>query len=153
MNPTFSFSPAAKGLAAAANSDVERNSLPATASSNPLRKTSGEPPLRSAVDGLVAVTVVGADDPPLETAVGCGALVDCGTAVGSSLPQAANATMAISMNAPINVLRDCLNMDRFLIRLYKPVPPENYGPFWWPETYKVLDQARFIPNMTRMTVR
>ena len=75
------------------------------------------------------MTVVGADDPPLELAVGCGAVVGCGAAVGSSLPQAARATMAISMNAPVNNLWSCLNMDRFLIRLYKPVPPEIYDPF------------------------
>ena len=43
--------------------------------------------------------------------------------MGSSLPQAANATMAISMNAPIKTLRDPVNKDRCLIRLYKPFPP------------------------------
>ena len=68
------------------------------------------------------------DDPVLEVAVGWGALVACGTAVGSSLPQADRATMAISMNALINILWDCLNNDRFLIRLYKRVPPEIFGP-------------------------
>jgi hypothetical protein len=93
--------------------------------------------------------VEGVDEPELVLA--CVAAGRTGTAVGSSLPQAARATMAISMSAPINILWDFLNMGRFLIRLYKPVPPKIYGPLWWPEASTMLDQAWIIPNMTRMT--
>jgi hypothetical protein len=128
MKPTFNFSPAAKGLAAAANLEVARNELSAAASSNPLRNISGEPPWSSAVDGVVAVVVVGPEVSVLElagTAVGW-----AGTAVGSSLPQAAKATMAMSMNTPISIRWECVNMGSFRIRLYKLLPPEFLGTIW-----------------------
>ena len=125
MKPTFSFSPAAKGLAAAANSEVARKVLLAIASSNPWRNTSVEPPLSAALEGLVAVTVVGPESLELTGAVvGSG-----GTSVGLSLLQAANATMAISKNAPINIRWDCVKMGICRIRLYKLIPPKflNYS--------------------------
>jgi hypothetical protein len=77
------------------------------------------------VDGLVAVIDVGPEVSVLElagTAVG-----SAWTAVGSSLPQAAKATMAMSMNTPISIRWECVNMGSFRIRLYKLIPPEILG--------------------------
>ena len=106
MNPTFSFLPASKGLAAAANSEVDRKLLLAIASSNPWRNISVDPPLSSASVGLVAVTVVGIESLELEIS---GAIVaSAGTIVDSWLLQAAKTMIASSKNAPIHILWDCL---------------------------------------------
>ena len=70
------------------------------------------------------MTVVGSDDSALELAGTAVGWDSAGTGAESSLPQAAKAPAAISMNTPSNTLWDCSNIDRFLIQLYKPVPPK-----------------------------
>ena len=78
MKPILIFSPAARGFAAAANSDVDLNLLLALASSNPFRKISVEPPARASDEGLVAV--MPSDDPPPVLDGDAGALVAAGAA-------------------------------------------------------------------------
>lgn len=119
MKPILIFSPAGRGFAAAANSDVDLNLLLALASSNPFRKISVEPPARASDEGLVAV--MPSDDPPPVLDGDAGALVAAGAAGVSSLPQAAKATMAMSKKTPIQIL--WIPLDSCLIRLYKPFPP------------------------------